>query len=201
MFWHIDTLYWRKWARQCVSALLVDITSEFGHGKNNMKNLTYNLWDGPQERPDVIIHWNIQSHVDQKNNIKSKLFSSPFLFCFENIFNFSTLSCDINVSTWNSKNFHDFKRIIFFRIYCFKIISLYLTPHRILFSLSFSSIPKFIWYQTKISQIFSKLISHIFISELKNSIETQVNELKTQIESKCVMQWYVNCCYFILKYF
>lgn len=36
------------------------------------------------------------------------------------------------------------------------------------------------------------------IPELKNSIETQVNELKTQIESKCVMQWYVNYCYFIL---
>lgn len=27
------------------------------------------------------------------------------------------------------------------------------------------------------------------ISELKNTIETQVNELKSQIESKCVMQW------------
>ena len=37
-------------------------------------------------------------------------------------------------------------------------------------------------------------------TELKNSIETQVNEIKTQIESKCVMQWYVNC-YFILLYF
>lgn len=32
----------------------------------------------------------------------------------------------------------------------------------------------------------------LFISELKNTIETQVNELKSQIESKCVMQWIMN---------
>ena len=28
-----------------------------------------------------------------------------------------------------------------------------------------------------------------FVSELKNSIETQVSELKSTIESKCVLQW------------
>lgn len=32
-------------------------------------------------------------------------------------------------------------------------------------------------------------ILFICVSELKNTIESQVNELKSQIESKCVMQW------------
>lgn len=31
-------------------------------------------------------------------------------------------------------------------------------------------------------------ITQFLLTELKNQIETQVNELKTQIEGKCVMQ-------------
>lgn len=31
-------------------------------------------------------------------------------------------------------------------------------------------------------------VVYFFISELKNTIETQVNEIKTQLESKCVLQ-------------
>jgi len=42
-----------------------------------------------------------------------------------------------------------------------------------------------IWQRIEIKSI-------IFISELKNTLESHVTEIKTQIESKCSLQWFSN---------